>query len=96
MASYRLSKLAEDDIRRIYRFGIETFGQRQADLYFDALFEQLDKIATSPTIYQAMESIRPGYRRCVFGSHTIYYRIDGTAVSIMRILGRENPILFDT
>ena len=55
MASYRLSKLAEDDIRHIYRFDIDTFGQTRADIYFDALFDQFDKIAQAPAIYQAIE-----------------------------------------
>lgn len=59
MTSYRLSKLAEDDIRRLYRYGIETFGPQQADIYFDALFEQFDKIARSPTIYQSADDILP-------------------------------------
>lgn len=93
MTSYRLSKLAEDDIRRLYRYGIETFGPQQADIYFDALFEQFDKIARSPAIYQAVDDIHPGYRRCVFAAHTIYYRMDGNIPLIMRILGRENPDL---
>ncbi|MFC4234556.1 type II toxin-antitoxin system RelE/ParE family toxin [Thalassospira xianhensis] len=93
MTSYRLGKLAEDDIRRLYRYGIETFGPQQADIYFDALFEQFDKIARSPTIYQSADNILPGYRRCVFAAHTIYYRMDGNIPLIMRILGRENPDL---
>jgi toxin ParE1/3/4 len=95
MPSYRLSKRAEDDIKRIYRYGIETFGQQQADIYFDALFEKFDSIAQSPSIYQAIDAIRPGYRRCVFGAHTIYYRSDDTGTVIARILGRENPVIAD-
>ncbi|MBS8272402.1 type II toxin-antitoxin system RelE/ParE family toxin [Thalassospira tepidiphila] len=93
MPSYRLSKRAEDDIKRIYRYGIETFGQKQADIYFDALFEKFDSIAQAPSIYQAIDAIRPGYRRCVFGSNTIYYRSDNNGTVIARILGREDPIL---
>ncbi|MEQ8390151.1 MAG: type II toxin-antitoxin system RelE/ParE family toxin [Thalassospira sp.] len=80
----------------MYRYGIETFGQQQADVYFDALFEQFDKIALSPAIYQAIDAIRLGYRRCIFGAHTIYYRTDENSVHIMRILGREKPDLLDT
>ena len=95
MASYRLSKLAEDDIRRIYRFGIDTFGQQQADIYFDALFDQFDKIAQAPAIYQAIDFIRPGYRRCVFGAHSIYFRMENDTALIMHILGRENPSALD-
>ncbi|WP_350153730.1 type II toxin-antitoxin system RelE/ParE family toxin [Thalassospira sp.] len=46
--------------------------------------------------YQAIDAIRAGYRRCIFGAHTIYYRTDENSVHIMRILGREKPDLLDT
>ncbi|MDP2697014.1 type II toxin-antitoxin system RelE/ParE family toxin [Thalassospira sp.] len=91
--SCRFSKLAEDDIKRLYRYGIETFGQERADIYFDALFEQFDKIAQSPALHQAVDNIRPGYRSCVYGLHAIYYRLGENGIQIMRILGRENPDL---
>ena len=91
MDAYRLSEDAEVDIRRLYRYGIETFGLTQADLYFDGLFERFGQIAERPHLYPSVEHIRPGYRRSVFGVHSIYYRVgpDGR-VDIMRILGRED------
>ena len=49
----------------------------------EARFEQL---AEQPCMYQAIDYIRPGYRRSVYGSHAIYYRIDGDGVLIVRIL----------
>lgn len=91
MASYRLSLLAEEDARRIYSFGIERFGLRKADSYFEGLFAQFDDIADAPLMYPAVDEIRTGYRRCLYGTHTIYYRLQGDVVQIMRILGRENP-----
>ena len=91
MAAYSLSQLAEEDIRRLYRYGIERFGLVQADRYFDGLFARFDAIAESPMLYPQVDHIRPGYRRSVYGAHSIYYRASGTAVEIMRVLSRENP-----
>jgi len=91
MAAYSLSQLAEEDVRRLYRYGIEKFGLIQADSYFDGLFARFDAIAESPALYPKVDHIRPGYRRSVYGVHSIYYRAAGTAVEIMRVLGREDP-----
>ena len=91
MERYRLSKDAEDDLRRLYRHGVLTFGLAQADRYFDALFERFDELAENPLLYRAVDEIRPGYRRSVYGAHAIYYRINAGLVEIMRILSRENP-----
>lgn len=91
MAGYSLSLLAEEDIRRLYRYGIERFGLVRADSYFDGLFARFDAIAESLALYPKVDHIRPGYRRSVYGAHSIYYRASGTAVEIMRILGREDP-----
>ncbi|MCW5784128.1 MAG: hypothetical protein KIT39_12515 [Nitrospirales bacterium] len=35
--------------------------------------------------------MRAGYRRSVFGRHSIYYRIDEQGVEIMRVLRRQDP-----
>lgn len=50
MAVYELNQLAEEDIRRLYRYGIESFGLNQADSYFDGLFERVDASAWNPAL----------------------------------------------
>ncbi|HBC06429.1 MAG TPA: type II toxin-antitoxin system RelE/ParE family toxin [Rhodospirillaceae bacterium] len=90
MASYRLSLAAEDDLARLYRRGITEFGLAQADRYFDGLIARFDRIAGDPSLYAAVDHIRPGYRRSVYGTHSVYYRIEGRGVEIMRVLGRED------
>ena len=91
MASYRLNEKAVNDLDRLYEFGILSFGLDQADRYYDALIYRFSELAQTPRLWQAVDHIRSGYRRSVCGSHSIYYRIAGDIVEIMRILGRENP-----
>ncbi|MEQ8506060.1 MAG: type II toxin-antitoxin system RelE/ParE family toxin [Rhodospirillales bacterium] len=90
MATYRLSRAAEDDLARLYRRGIQEFGVNQADRYFDGLIARFEQVATDPDTYPAVDHIRSGYRRSVYGAHSIYYRMGEDRVEIMRILGREN------
>ncbi len=89
MAKYRLSNEAKGDLIRIHQFGVERFGIRQADKYFNTFFEYFEIIARQPQSFEAVEFIKPGYRRCSCGSDTIYFRIspnDGM-VEIMTIIG---------
>lgn len=87
---YRLSNEAKMDLVRIYWRGVEEFGEREAEHYYDALIQRFDEITEAPYKYQAVDHIREGYRRSVCGVDSIYYRMNGEAPEIMRILGRQD------
>ena len=90
MASYRLNREALEDLDRLYEHGVLTFGLRQADAYFDGIVNRFQKIADQPELYPAIDHIRQGYRRSVYRSHSIYYRIDPDEIVIVRILGQQD------
>ena len=90
MKKYKLSNVAEKDILRIYLYGMATFGPHQADIYFDSLFSCFEKIAAYPYAFESVDYIKNGYRRCVCGSDSIYFRIVDNFVEIMTIIGRQN------
>ena len=90
MAKYRLSHAAADDLDRLYVYGLLRFGIDRADAYKVGLIERLEHIADSPQQYPAVDDVREGYRRSVYGVNTIYYRVAETHVEIVRVLGREN------
>ena len=90
MTKYRLSNDAKDDLIRIHRYGAKKFGTQQADKYFETFFEYFDIIAKSPYSFESIEYIRKGYRRCVCGSDSIYYKINDDTVDIMAIVGKQD------
>lgn len=91
MANYRLSTIAKEDLIRIHHYGVKTFGVKQADRYFESFFEYFNIIAQRPFSFEAVDFIKIGYRRCVCGSDTIYYRISSDAViEIMSIIGKQD------
>ena len=90
MVNYRLSNEAKEDLIRIHRYGIEKFGVTQADKYFDSFFEYFDLIAQNPFSFESVDYIKTGYRRCVCGSDSIFYRINNEVVEIMAIIGRQD------
>ena len=90
MAQYRLSNEAREDLIRIHHYGIEQFGIFQADKYFDAFFDCFEIIAQRPFSFESVDYIKAGYRRCPYGSDTIYYRINDSMVEIMAIIGMQD------
>ncbi len=90
MANYRLSNEAKEDLIRIHHYGVKQFGIDQADKYFDSFFEYLDIIAQRPFSFESVDFIKEGYRRCVCGSDSIYYRVNDSIVEIMAIVGRQD------
>ncbi len=89
MAEYRLNMRAKEDLIRIHHYGVYKFGINQADKYFDSFFDHFEIIAQQPYAFEAVDYIKPGYRRCACGSDSIYYRIDSDTVEIMAIIGRQ-------
>lgn len=90
MADYRLSEEAKDDLIRIYHYGVKKFGMGQADHYFDDFFNCFEMIAERPLSFESVDHIKSGYRRCVCGSDSIYFRLNEETVEIMAIVGRQD------
>lgn len=91
MPDYRLSEAAKEDLIGIAQYGDEKFGLKQSSQYRDLLKARFSVLADTPLLYPAIDHIRKGYRRSVCGVHSIYYRIEGKDVEIMRVIGRQDP-----
>lgn len=94
MANYYLSNAAKADLKRIYSYGYQAFGETQADTYFAAFFDTFERIAQAPLSFPSVNDIRPGYRRAVCGVDSIYFRQNGDMVEIMAILGGQQSELW--
>lgn len=90
MANYRLTKEAEADLIRIHQWGVCKHGEAQADEYYWQLIQRFEELAKTPQLYTSIDDIRRGYRRSVCGVDSIYYRIEGDTIEIIRILGRQD------
>ncbi len=90
MVKYKLSNVAKEDLIRIYHYGVKKFGMTQADNYFDLFFECFDMIAERPFSFESVDFIKMGYRRCVCGSDSIYYKVNNDLVEVMTIIGRQD------
>ena len=90
MFSYKLNIQAEEDLTRIFEYGIGQFGLLQANKYYDMLFDCFSKIASNPYLFPDAIRFRENYRYCVCGVDTIFYKINADEIEIMAIIGRQN------
>ena len=85
MPNYKISNLAKEDLIRIHKFGMI-----QADKYFDSFFKNFEIIAENPFYFESVDYVKTGYRRCISGTDSIYYKVNGNIVEIMTIIGRQD------
>ncbi|WP_299060675.1 type II toxin-antitoxin system RelE/ParE family toxin [uncultured Polaribacter sp.] len=90
MTKYKLTNEAKNDLIRIHQYGVEKFGMTKADKYFESFFEYFDIIAERPFSFEAVDYIKRGYRRCVCGVDSIYFKLNDNIVEIMTIVGRQD------
>jgi len=90
MTKYKLSNVAKDDLIRIHHYGVIQFGIKQAGNYFESFFIHFELIAKNPQSFESVDFIKPGYRRCVCGVDSIFYKMNEDVVEIMTIIGRQD------
>ena len=90
MSKYKISNEAKQDLIRIHRYGMLQYGEEQADKYYNSFFDKFHLISERPYAYESAEYIKEGYRKCVCGVDTIFYRVQKNMVEIMTIVGRQN------
>lgn len=90
MYRYKLNIQAEEDLTRIFKYGLNRFGLMQADKYYEMLFECFSKIASNPLLFPKGNHYKKDYRYCVCGVDTIFYKINADIIEIMAIIGRQD------
>lgn len=90
MANYKLKASAKEDLIRIYLYGVNKFGEKQAEKYYNTFFEYFEKIANNPYSFESVDRIKKGYHRCVCGVDSIFYKIEHDDVLIVAIIGRQD------
>ncbi|WP_034062264.1 type II toxin-antitoxin system RelE/ParE family toxin [Lacinutrix jangbogonensis] len=90
MAEFKISNTEKEDLIRIHHYGVRKFGITQADKYYDSFFEYFDIIVQRPFSFESVDFIKKGYRRCVCGSDSIFYKVNEDVVEIMTIIGRQD------
>jgi toxin ParE1/3/4 len=86
VATFRLSRLAEDDLMEIGAYTLRTWGPDQALRYLAGLESACQMLANNPACGRPSDYVSPGLRRMEQGRHVIFYRAEAQGIFISRIL----------
>ncbi len=85
----RLTRQAKSDIKAIYHYTVENFGDEQAREYLDGLEYSFDLLTDNPKMGRLLEG---EVRRYVYKSHLVYYETREDLLVIIRIRNaRQKP-----
>jgi len=80
-----ISEAAEQDIRDILQYTLETWGERQRQTYTAQLMAGIERIAGFPGIGHEIRARRPGVRGFRVRQHTIIFRAETESITIVRV-----------
>jgi toxin ParE1/3/4 len=80
-----ISDLADRDIKELFAYGKERYGERQALTYLASLWDQLEWLRDWPLTSREHTEIRPPVRLCTFDAHNIIYDVRGETLVILRV-----------
>lgn len=77
---------AVSDLRCIRNYTLEKWGERQEQIYLDAMWDRFEEILAEPDRWRCREDLFPGCQLAAQGKHVILFRIRGKTLQIVRIL----------
>lgn len=86
MRELRFTPAAQSDLEAIYDYSVAHWGTTRAERYILDIRDACAALATGERAGNAINDIRPGYRRLAIGSHVLFFKPSASRIEIVRIL----------
>lgn len=86
----RVTKGAEQDLADLFSEGFVTWGERQADLYYEGLLARFDRMCENPMLDRVVDEIRVGYRRSIYEKHSIFFVLIDDIVEVRAVIKKQD------
>lgn len=84
---YKLTSIAQADIREIAKYSLKNWGEVKAEQYISMLYQRFNWLNDFPQLGTNRNSIKKGVMSYQEGSHVIFYYLDNQgSIYIMRVL----------
>lgn len=91
----KVSEAFNFDLDDIYKFGVDTFGIRQAELYENEIWKLVENLSSNWPFFSECRHLPTKskmYRWIILESHLIIYRITDTEIQVLRIVHSRKSI----
>lgn len=86
-SNFRISKSALNDLRIFWTYTVNTWSQVQAKRYYSQIMDEINYLASYPSIGKQLDDVRKDYRCSKVKSNIIFYRTTKKQqIEIVRIL----------
>ncbi|WP_027391443.1 type II toxin-antitoxin system RelE/ParE family toxin [Aquimarina latercula] len=89
MGVYKVSRKAEMDLAKMYEYGIETFGLKQAKGYLLGMHTLFQVLADNTNLGRDASEFILSLKRFSYKSHTIFYLVTDIDILIVRVLNQS-------
>jgi toxin ParE1/3/4 len=89
MGVYKISQKAEIDLAKIYEYGIEIFGVKQAKSYLIGIHEVFEILTATVNLARDASEFMLLLKRFSYKSHTIFYLVTAIDLLIFRVLNQS-------
>lgn len=91
----RLSRRAGRDLDDIYNFGLDRWGEEQAESYLGGFWQTAAFIEEFPLAVRVREEVDPPIRGYRYKAHLILYDVNGDHVVIQRVANARSDWVND-
>jgi len=89
MGVYKVSGKAEIDLSKMYEYGIEIFGLKQAQTYLLGMHSVFQILSKNPSLGRDASEFVLSLKRFSYKSHTIFYLVTDIDILIVRVLNQS-------
>ncbi len=89
MGVYKVSVKSEIDLTKMYEYGIETFGLKQAKSYLLGMHTMFQILANNTNLGRDASEYVLSLKRFSYKSHTIFYLTTDIDILIIRVLNQS-------
>lgn len=89
MGVYKVSRKAEIDLAKMYEYGIETFGLKQAKGYLFGIHDLFQILVDNTNLGRDASEFIILLKRFSYKSHTIFYLVIDIDILIVRVLNQS-------
>lgn len=83
---------AQKDVKNIWSYTYQQWGEPQANRYLAGLNKSVMALAENPSLGRSIQHVRAGYLRYRYQNHFIVYRYTEDTLEIFRILHERMDI----
>lgn len=93
MSEFKITPRAQDDLKSIGRYTLDTWGKSQRDKYLREMVQRFEWLAKRPNVGRIREDIAHGYHCYSQGSHLIFYTISEGFISIIGVVHQDMDVV---